>query len=698
LQGTNSFRTGAARRVCLAILGSALALALAACGDDSGSGPFSSPSSTASSSTTSSSGGTSSSSATTTANAPAISGTPHAAVVLGESYDFTPVARAPSGASLSFQVTNLPPWASFNTATGQITGTPTSKDLGIYANIKISVNDGTTTVSLPAFSITVVAPLTVAGNPATTAVVGANYLFEPTTNAPPGSTLTFSASNLPAWLALNAKSGELSGTPTESGTFPDIVVSANDGAQTSSLPAFTLTVSNALPTNSPPNITGRPPAGVVVGSVYSFTPAASDPNGKALTFSVRNLPAWASFNTANGQLTGAPSLAQVGTYANITISASDGTASASLPAFTIKAVQPLSIEGTPVTQVNAGEAYTFQPSTNAAKGTSLTFLITNRPAWASFSATTGALTGTPGAAQGGTYSNVAISVTDGVQLVALPSFTIHVIAPLAISGTPKSQVTAGQSYSFQPTTNAPSGTSLSFRITNKPVWAVFNASTGALTGTPSAAQVGTYSNISISVSNGSQSSSLAGFAIIVTNPPAAAPVITGSPATSVSVGSAYSFQPTATGPAGRTLTFSIQNQPSWAQFNSATGALTGTPAAASAGAYSGIVISVSDGTASASLTAFSITVNAAAASGTADLSWPAVTENTNGTALANLAGYKIYYGTSASNLSNVVTVSANVTSYQITKLTAGTWYFGMTAYTTTGAQSAMSNVGSLTVD
>jgi hypothetical protein len=618
-------------------------------------------------------------------------------VVLGETYDFTPVAQGPNGAVLTFQVTNLPSWASFNTATGQITGTPSAKDLGIYASIQISVNDGTTTVSLPAFSINVVAPLTVSGNPRTTVVVGASYLFQPRTNAPPGTTLSFTATNLPDWMTLDSRSGELTGTPTQSGTFPDIVVSANDGAQTSSLPAFTLTVTNSIPTNSPPNIAGLPAAGVVVGSVYSFTPSASDPNGKRLTFSVTNLPAWASFNTANGQLTGAPTQAQIGTYANVTISASDGTASASLAAFTIKVVQRLTIDGTPVTQVNAGESYAFQPDTNAAKGTSLSYSISNRPSWASFSSTTGALTGSPTATDGGTYSNVTIRVTDGVQLVSLPAFTIHVIAPLAISGTPKTQVVAGQSYSFQPTTNAPGGTSLSFQITNKPVWASFNASTGALTGTPSAAQAGTYANITISVSNGSQKSSLAGFAITVTSPPAQPPVITGTPSTSVSVGSAYSFRPSATGPAGRTLTFSIQNQPSWAQFDTTTGALTGTPAAGNAGSYSDIIISVSDGTASAALAAFNITVNATA-TGTASLSWPAVTENTNGTALTNLAGYKIYYGTSANNLTGVVTVAANVTSYQITKLATGTWYFAMVAYTSSGAESSMSNVGSLSVD
>ena len=138
--------------------------------------------------------------------------------------------------------------------------------------------------------------------------------------------------------------------------------------------------------------------------------------------------------------------------------------------------------------------------------------------------------------------------------------------------------------------------------------------------------------------------------------------------------------------------------PSWASFNTSNGVLSGTPTAANAGSYSGIVISVTDGSASASLAPFAITVTTAA-SGSATLNWTPVTENTNGTPVSNLAGYRIYYGTSASAMNQSVTVAnPNATSYQVTPLAAGTWYFGMVAYTSSGAQSSLSNVGSLTVE
>jgi hypothetical protein len=62
-----------------------------------------------------------------------------------------------------------------------------------------------------------------------------------------------------------------------------------------------------------------------------------------------------------------------------------------------------------------------------------------------------------------------------------------------------------------------------------------------------------------------------------------APVISGTPATSATVGKAYAFQPSASDPDGNTLTYSIVNRPGWATFSSSTGRLSGTPSSSVAG-------------------------------------------------------------------------------------------------------------------
>ena len=105
-------------------------------------------------------------------------------------------------------------------------------------------------------------------------------------------------------------------------------------------------------------------------------------------------------------------------------------------------------------------------------------------------------------------------------------------------------------------------------------------------------------------------------------PPPAPLSISGTASTTASSGAAYNFIPSASGPAGTTLTFSIQNAPSWAVFSSATGQLSGTPSAANAGVYPNIVISVSDGAASMSLAAFSVTVSVAGAIATLATKYP----------------------------------------------------------------------------
>lgn len=68
------------------------------------------------------------------------------------------------------------------------------------------------------------------------------------------------------------------------------------------------------------------------------------------------------------------------------------------------------------------------------------------------------------------------------------------------------------------------------------------------------------------------------------------------------------------------------------------------------------------------------------------LSWDAPTTNIDGSPLTDLAGYKIYYGTSTGVYSNVLDVK-NVTTYNITGLSPGIYYFTLTAYNTSKQES-----------
>jgi len=173
-----------------------------------------------------------------------------------------------------------------------------------------------------------------------------------------------------------------------------------------------------------------------------------------------------------------------------------------------------------------------------------------------------------------------------------------------------------------------------------------------------------------------------------------APTISGTPLTSVMQGNAYAFTPNAADADGNTLTFSIANRPAWATFNAETGRLNGTPSPADVGTYAGITISVSDGSASATLASFSVQV-VATATGSATLTWTPPTQNTDGSPLTNLAGYRVYWGTTQDSYPNSVAINnPGLTSYVVDQLTPATWYFALAAVNSAGVESAPSNAAS----
>jgi hypothetical protein len=368
----------------------------------------------------------------------------------------------------------------------------------------------------------------------------------------------------------------------------------------------------AATVNLPPTITGQPATAVTANTAYSFTPTADDPEKARLTFTIKGKPIWASFNTATGALTGKPTGKQASTYSNIVITVSDGRSRVNLAAFSIQVNNPAPIiTGTPAASVLANQAYGFTPSVSDSNNDPLVFSIVKKPVWAKFNTKTGELTGTPKSSQATLYKDILIKVFDGKNIVNLPAFNITVENPApTISGTPQTIATVRAAYSFTPTASDANNDALVFTIKNKPLWATFNAKTGALTGTPTDKNLGTKSQITISVSDGRNVVSLDTFELVVANPNTP-PTISGTPATSVNIGEVYSFTPTASdADAGDTLIFSINDaKPTWATFDTTTGRLSGTPTAA--GTSSAIIISITDGKSPAvALESFNIVVSA----------------------------------------------------------------------------------------
>lgn len=168
------------------------------------------------------------------------------------------------------------------------------------------------------------------------------------------------------------------------------------------------------------------------------------------------------------------------------------------------------------------------------------------------------------------------------------------------------------------------------------------------------------------------------------------PAIAGDPPTAVLHGELYNFEPDSRDADDDVLVFTIANKPDWAQFDETTGRLFGIPTLGHVGVYENVVVGATDSKASISLPAFTITVSQAAL-GAVALSWLPPTENSDGSPLVDLAGYKIFYGTRPKAYDHEIHVSApGVTTFLVEDLPPGTYYFAATSFTSSGIESEYS--------
>lgn len=273
--------------------------------------------------------------------------------------------------------------------------------------------------------------------------------------------------------------------------------------------------------------------------------------------------------------------------------------------------------------------------------------------------------------------------------------------PPSISGVPARNIAQGESYSFVPVVSDPDEDDLTFSVTNKPSWLTFNPSTGGLEGVPAEGDVGVYSNVRLSVSDGQSVAALSSFSITVTveQEQNTSPQISGSPAEEVREGETYSFVPTVVDEEGDALTFIIENKPAWLVFDDETGELSGVPGAEDVGTYADIRITVTEIETDVSVSLASFDLDVYATGGTLSWTAPVVRADDSPLPLSELGGYKIYGGVDPESLELLVDLDdPTATEYTLPELTETTHYYAITAYNIHGTESSLSNVVSKTTD
>ena len=159
--------------------------------------------------------------------------------------------------------------------------------------------------------------LAISGAPAPNAMVGASYDFLPTVTGGSGTRTFALTGTLPSGMSFSTTTGEITGSPTATGTATGLNISVTDTTGTVSLGAFSIQAYAALSISNSPASTGA------VGTAYSYTPSVSGGSGTYSKFAI-NADVTAeglSFNTSTGAISGTPTAG--GTISNATITVTD---------------------------------------------------------------------------------------------------------------------------------------------------------------------------------------------------------------------------------------------------------------------------------------------------------------------------------------------------------------------------------------
>jgi len=227
------------------------------------------------------------------AGTPVVTGTLTATASVDTAFIYTITATQ---SPLGFNAANLPPWASLNDETGEITGIPDAP--GDYEVI-ISANNAAGIGRSRTLALAVHAA---AGTPSITSspsASGAENASLTIQLAASNSPDLFSADTLPPGLLLDQENGLISGVPTTQGIY-QIHVWAQNAAGTGAASPLTITVGPAAGT---PLITSAATAMGRVGEAFQFTLTAS---GNPASFTVGALPDGLAIDPITGAITGMP--------------------------------------------------------------------------------------------------------------------------------------------------------------------------------------------------------------------------------------------------------------------------------------------------------------------------------------------------------------------------------------------------------
>ena len=504
------------------------------------------------------------------------------------------------GDSLSFSASlsggaPLPAWLSIDPTTGILSGTPAHADVG-GLTVDITATDDAGTGVSASFQLTVTnsndTPVVVTPIADTSTAEDASFSYDVSANfadddSVHGDSLSFSASlsggaPLPAWLSIDPATGVLSGTPLNADVGAIAIdVVATDDAGASVVESFQLTVTNT--NDNPVVFTPIADASTAEDTAFSYDASTNfgdddSIHGDSLTFSAglsggAPLPAWLSIDPTTGVLSGTPVNTDVGVIL-VDVTATDDVGASVVESFqlTVANSNDSPVVVTPIADTGTAEDASFSYDVSASfadddgvHGDSLTFTATQgngapMPAWLSIDASTGVLSGTPADADVAILT-ISVVATDDAGAEASASFQLSVTnvndAPVVVTPIADANPLQDAAFTYDVSASfadddALHGDTLSFAAEQSggatlPAWLTIDPTTGVLSGTPDASQVGIPYTIVVTATDGSSASAASTFNLSVDNVNDA-PVLNVLPSPSLTAVAAN-----ATDPAGDTI-------------------------------------------------------------------------------------------------------------------------------------------------
>ncbi len=428
-------------------------------------------------------------------------------------YDATDVD--PTMDTLTWTLETDAGWLSLNVVTGNLSGTPTNEDVGVYW-VNVSVEDGNGGIHSTNFTLTVINvnddPEIITDQIPKSATEDLLYsvAFDAVDIDPTEDDLIWYIATNADWLDMDGTTGVISGTPSNEDIDSYWVnISVDDGNGGVDFVFFTLNVINV---NDPPIITTSDLEIAIEDEFYSvkYEGTDVDPTADTLTWTLASNANWLEINSLTGILQGTPSNDDVGEYwVNVTVNDGNGGSDWSKFTLTVNNVNdPPNISTDDVNIANVNELYSVDYNAIDIDPTNdtLTWLLTtNTSKWLTINPITGELSGTPTVEDIGNYW-INVTVNDGnggsdwhffIMTVILIPITNQnpVINTLDII---TAQVGELYSVKYQATDDRTAVENLDWSMETNATWLSFDPSTGILSGTPADSDVGTYwINISV---------------------------------------------------------------------------------------------------------------------------------------------------------------------------------------------------------